>query len=328
MKSEQSLVSIIMPVYNVEAYLAECISSVLNQTYKNFELIIVDDGSSDKCPEIIDKFAEQDSRVVAIHQKNAGVDAARNNGIEAAKGKYIAFIDSDDGYEANYLEVLVGNAENSYCQLVVCSFDPFGVDNPPRFKEIPEQECDRIKAVEYLLGYNSVNGYVWNKLFLHSIIQEHNLRFEDGYWACDDVLFAGNYLYYCNKVKIVNDRLYKYRQVANGANRVRYSGVPFQKKWMSSFKVTAHFKKLYDNSDVFHACILHEVRESGIVLRAMAAGNYRGEEYGKLLRHVRKYGVEFLKDRNSSYFQKLSVLLTSISPSLELKAWKLENKVR
>lgn len=328
MKSEQPLVSIVMPVYNVEAYLAECISSVLNQTYKNFELIVVDDGSPDKCPEIIDKFAAQDPRVVAIHQKNAGVDAARNNGIEAAKGKYIAFIDSDDGYEANYLEVLVENAESSDCQLVVCSFNPFGVDNPPKFKEIPEQECDRNQAVEYLLGYNSVNGYVWNKLFLHSIIQGHNLRFEDGYWACDDVLFAGSYLYYCKKIRIVNDRLYRYRQVANGANRVRYSGVPFQKKWMSSFKVTARFKKLYSNPTVSHACILHEVREGGIVLRAMAAGHYKGEEYGKLLHHVRKYRSEFLKDKNSSYFQKLSVLLTSISPNLELKVWKFENKVK
>lgn len=320
------LVSVLMPIYNVEKYLAECIESVLAQTYSNFELILVDDGSPDKCPQIVDEFAEKDHRVVAVHQNNAGVDTARNNAIKHAKGKYIAFIDSDDGYEPKYLETLVNEAENNDCQLVTCSFIPFGVPNPPKFKVIPEQIANRDTAAEYLLGYNSVNGYVWNKLFQKEIIEKNNLWFEDGYWACDDVLFAGNYLYHCTKVKILEAPLYRYRQVATGANRVRYSGVPFQKKWMSSFKVTEHFRKLYKSEKVTHACNLHEVREAGIVLRAMAASNYRGEEHKQLMGIVKKYKSEFLRDKNSSYFQKLSVALTGISPKLELTVWKIRNK--
>ncbi|RRF95921.1 MAG: glycosyltransferase [Lachnospiraceae bacterium] len=320
------LVSVLMPIYNVEKYLAECIESVLSQTYSNFELILVDDGSTDKCSEIVDEFSDKDHRVIAIHQENAGVDAARNNAIKHANGKYIAFIDSDDKYEPRYLETMVNEAESNDYQLVTCSFIPFGVTNPPKFKVISEQVTDRDTAAEYLLGYNSVNGYVWNKLFTKEIIDQNNIWFEDGYWACDDVLFAGNYLYHCTKVKILEAPLYRYRQVATGANRVRYSGVPFQKKWMSSFKVTGHFRELYCSDKVTRACNLHEVREAGIVLRAMAASNYSGEEYKQLTDIVKKYKSEFLKDGDSSYFQKLSVVLTSISPKLELTVWRMRNK--
>ena len=320
-------VSVIMPIYNVEKYLSESIESVLNQTYSNFELILVEDGSPDGCASIVDAYAKKDKRVIPIHQKNAGVDAARNNGINLATGTYIAFIDSDDAYEKNYLALLVKAIEDNKCDMAVCSFTPFGVDNPPKFKAIPEQVVERNSAVKMLLGYNSVNGYVWNKLFKKDIIDKYNICFEDGYWACDDVLFAGNYLYHCNKIAIITNRIYRYRQVASGANRVRYSGVPFEKKWMSSFLVTEHFKELYNNKEVEYACNLHDAREGSIVLRAIAASNYSGPEYDKLLSIVKKNKWAFIRSKNSSYFQKLSVFLTSISPKLELKVWKTINKV-
>ena len=321
------MVSVLMPIYRVEKYLPESIESVLNQTYHNLELILVDDGSPDKCPELVDSYAKRDQRIVAVHQKNSGVDAARNNALDLAKGKYIAFIDSDDAYEPNYLKTLVYYAEKSQSELVSCSFIPFGVDNPPKFKLLPTQECDRDTAVEYLLGYNSFNGYVWNKLFLKSLIQKNHLRFQDGYWACDDVLFAGNYLYYCKRIKILEDALYRYRQVPSGANRVRYSGkVPFQKKWLSPFKVTDHFKELYKSEKVVKACELHEVREAGIALRAMVASKYQGEEYGELRKLVRKKAGAFYRSRGSSTYQKFSIFLTQVSPKLELSVWRLMNK--
>ena len=165
-------VSVIMPIYNVEKYLSESIESVLNQTYSNFELILVEDGSPDGCASIVDAYAKKDKRVIPIHKKNAGVDAARNNGISLATGTYIAFIDSDDAYEKNYLALLVKAIEDNKCDMAVCSFTPFGVDNPPKFKAIPEQVVERNSAVKMLLGYNSVNGYVWNKLFKKDIIDK------------------------------------------------------------------------------------------------------------------------------------------------------------
>lgn len=327
-KGMNEKVSVIMPIYNVEKYLRESIESVLNQTYGNFELFLVDDGSPDNCPKIIDEYAQMDKRIIAIHQDNAGVDAARNNAIDRANGKYIAFIDSDDAYEKKYLELLVNAIEKNSCDMSVCSFIPFGIENPPKFKTISEQTVDRNSAVELLLGYNSVNGYVWNKLFKRELIDEHNIRFQDGYWACDDVLFAGSYMHYCKNIVIIENPLYRYRQVASGANRVRYSGVAFDQRWMSSFNVTAYFKNLYRDKMVEDACDMHEAREASIVLRAVAASNYSGPECDRLLEIVKKNVWKFIKSKKSSYFQKISVLLTCISPKLELYVWKKINGIK
>lgn len=322
-------VTVIMPIYNVAPYLAKCIESVLKQTYINFELFLVDDGSRDESPEIVDRFAKQDSRIIAVHQVNSGVDAARNVGLERGSGKYVAFIDSDDWYDEKYLEKLVTVAESESAQLVVCNFEPVGVDNPPKVKDIGTGKFNREEAMKHLLGYNTFNGYVWNKLFLMSIIKEHSLRFQDGYWACDDVLFAGDYIYFCNKVTVIEDKLYYYRQNNAGANRVRYSGkVSFDKKWLSSFTVTKHFKQLFNNNAVTKACNLHEVREASIVLRSMAAGGYKGDEYHKLKEIIKHNAKDFYRSDEAGYTQKLSVFLSSISPKLELKAWKYRNKVK
>ena len=99
-------ISIIVPVYKVEAYLSECIESIINQTYRNLEIILVDDGSPDKCGEICDEYAKKDERIHVIHKKNEGVARARNDGIEYAGGDYISFIDSDDWIAENAYEVL------------------------------------------------------------------------------------------------------------------------------------------------------------------------------------------------------------------------------
>lgn len=326
--NNQPLVTVIMPIYNVAPYLEKCIRSVMEQSYENFELFLIDDGSEDESPRIVDEFAAKDSRLIAVHQINSGVDTARNVGLEQGNGKYVAFIDSDDWYDKDYLLKLVSDAESTNCELVVCNFEPVGVENPPKVKNIGEGIFNREEAMKHLLGYNTFNGYVWNKLFLMNIIREHHLRFQNGYWACDDVLYAGNYIYYCNKIKVIADKLYYYRQNNAGANRIRYSGkVAFDKKWMSSFLVTKHFRKLFHNSIVTNACDLHEVREASIVLRSMAAGEYTGEEYIYLTSIIKKNAKKFYKSDEAGHTQKLSVFLTSISPKLELKVWKIINKV-
>ncbi len=104
--SDNPLISVVIPVYKVEKYLRECVDSVINQTYKNLDIILVDDGSPDKCPAICDEYAEKDTRVRVIHRKNGGLSAARNSGIDIARGEYITFIDSDDYVSRVYVEQL------------------------------------------------------------------------------------------------------------------------------------------------------------------------------------------------------------------------------
>ena len=118
----EPLISIIVPVYQVEAYLDRCVASLLAQTYVNLEIILVDDGSPDRCPAICDMYAQKDSRVRVIHQENAGLSGARNAGIEVAKGEYLAFVDSDDYVSENFIRVLYDLLKETGCAVSQCRF--------------------------------------------------------------------------------------------------------------------------------------------------------------------------------------------------------------
>ena len=117
----KSLVSVIVPIYKVEKYLNKCVDSIINQSYKNLEIILVDDGSPDKCGEICDKYAEKDSRVKVIHKENGGLSDARNAGIDIAKGDYLLFVDSDDWITSNICEVLIKNANDNLSDIIACN---------------------------------------------------------------------------------------------------------------------------------------------------------------------------------------------------------------
>lgn len=111
------LISVIVPIYNVEKYLVRCVDSIVNQTYKNLEIILVDDGSPDRCPQMCDDYAEKDSRIKVVHKKNGGLSDARNAGMAVATGEYISFIDSDDWIETSMFELLLNNIFQYDCEI-------------------------------------------------------------------------------------------------------------------------------------------------------------------------------------------------------------------
>ena len=119
----EDLVSIIIPVYNTEKYLSKCLESVINQTYKNLEIILINDGSTDKSKEICESFAKKDKRIQILNKENSGVSSARNHGMRLAKGQYIAFIDGDDYAEENYIEELLKNLKQTESDCVLCGYN-------------------------------------------------------------------------------------------------------------------------------------------------------------------------------------------------------------
>ena len=127
--NKEPMVSVIVPIYNVEKYLKRCIDSILNQTYKNLEIILVDDGSPDKCPQICDEYAKSDKRIKVIHKQNAGVSAARNDGLAIAQGDLIGFVDSDDFIHPSMYEEMVNYLVSQDCDLVSCGFSEFSDDD-------------------------------------------------------------------------------------------------------------------------------------------------------------------------------------------------------
>ena len=117
----EDLISVVVPIYNVENYIKKCVDSILSQTYKNLEIILVDDGSPDNCPQICDEYAQKDNRIKVIHKENGGLSDARNAGIDISKGKFITFIDSDDYIEKDYVEVLYNSIKENASDMAIGS---------------------------------------------------------------------------------------------------------------------------------------------------------------------------------------------------------------
>ena len=207
-------ISVIVPVYNVEQYLAECISSILSQTFTDFELLLVDDGSPDRCGEICDEYSGKDKRVRVFHQENAGLSCARNKGLEHASGTYIAFVDSDDYVTSTYLQELYASlpADKSQRGTVICGFDKLFPDGSLHTVHVPQQtilpmDCSRVLAE--LVGKYVM--YAWAKLYDNRLIKEHGLRFVPAVSGLEDMLFMLDYLPYSDFLLIRDTSTYIYR---------------------------------------------------------------------------------------------------------------------
>lgn len=182
------MISIIVPIYKVEEYLPRCVESILGQTYRDFELILVDDGSPDGCGAICDEYAARDSRVRVIHKENGGLSDARNAGLEIARGEYIAFVDSDDWVSPRYLERLLEGLESTGSDICECGIlRTEGESCPEDSVDSAPEVFDAVSALEQLICDGAFHQYVWNKLYRREVIGQ--IRFpkgktnEDEFWT-------------------------------------------------------------------------------------------------------------------------------------------------
>lgn len=205
------MISIIVPIYNVEKYLRKCIESILSQTYKDFELILVDDGSLDGCPQICDEYATKDKRIVVIHQKNRGVSAARNAGLEMAKGEYIGFVDPDDSIVPEMYEMMVGAMETEQVELAICGYNYFDEDgNVDGSRLYKTKENEILTQKEIMNRFSdmppSIRHGVCNKLFKKNLL--HAMRFREGLHSSEDVLFLDEYVLRVKRAVIIHKPFY------------------------------------------------------------------------------------------------------------------------
>lgn len=212
---EEPLISIIVPIYKVEKYLKECVDSILAQTYQNFELILVDDGSPDSCPAMCDEFAKRDSRVVVIHKENGGLSDARNAGLDIAKGEYIGFVDSDDYISPIMYETLINRILTDQSDLAVCEYvrvyDSGEELKSNSLNQNTHNRCYTPNEFISELFLHCSGAYVVtvNKLYHKDIFSK--LRFPVGKQHEDEFIIH-HVLTQCEKVSYIEDKLYFYRQ--------------------------------------------------------------------------------------------------------------------
>lgn len=198
-----SSISIIVPVYNTEKYLDRCIESIINQTYKELEIILVDDASPDNCPKMCDEWAKKDKRIKVIHIENKGVANARNQGLKIATGSYVGFVDSDDYIEPEMYERLINELNETKCDIAVCGFQVNTEDKGDSFTRIISSD----EALKKVVTGDYKFGVLWNKLYKKQVLSGVTMP---PLVCCEDMVY--NYYAFKNAENIVelNTKLYHY----------------------------------------------------------------------------------------------------------------------
>ena len=214
------LVSIILPIYNTVLYLPRCIESVLNQTYKNLELICIDDGSTDGSENILDQYAKIDSRIRAIHKKNGGESSARNVGLQTMSGQYVGFIDCDDWIESDMYEKLVLNAIEKKVHMVVSTWYCDGENTSKKVTNllpVTEEVFDREQLLNYIYRRDDYRGfaYMWDKLYKRELFYDNEgklMLFDEDLILGGDVLYLGKLALNVKSAFYIDEAFYHYNQ--------------------------------------------------------------------------------------------------------------------
>ncbi len=303
-------ISVIVPVYKTEKYLEKCISSIVNQNYKNLEIILVDDGSPDNCPKICDEWAKKDSRIIVIHKNNGGLADARNAALEIYTGDYVVFIDSDDWVDSDYVSFLYSKINDSKADVVCCDFYFEFLD---RETEIIETESHTfVSNVLISFLYDEIRPEVCSKMYSRRIIGDLRVNVDNKY--AEDVPF--NY-YICKKCsKLVNTGIPKYHYLQNSGNSLTtpylsYARVESYKLYLQIISECKNNEKIYD------AAIWRFTRGTlAILSRVMLVPEYCEKYYDEIAENISCYKSDIIRNRKVSMRDKIIVIALSVNRKL------------
>lgn len=206
-------VSIIVPVYNVEKYISRCLNSIVNQTYKNIEIILVNDGSNDNSEVIINKYKDLDHRIKYFYQCNSGPSKARNFGIKKSTGDYITFVDADDYISSDYIENLVIEAIYNKYDIVACGYTDISKYGEIKLNDFWNGKKKKSKIEFFKDIFKGVGGTLWGKIFKRDIIINNDIRMPTDIYMCEDLLFNLEYVLNSNTYGVINKNLYYYNRL-------------------------------------------------------------------------------------------------------------------
>lgn len=325
------MISVIVPVYNVEKYLDRCVESVLNQTYKDFELLLVDDGSPDECPRLCDEWAKKDERIKVFHKSNGGLSSARNYGLDRAKGDYIAFVDSDDFVHPDYLNLLYSALTQADADVAICDYINFKENDVINYEKEKTEAFEEYNNIAIFQKYEEVDLVVaWNKLYKKNIFA--NVRFPIGKIHEDE---GTHYkcLYQSKKTVVIKNVLYYYFFNDNGISKRPFSlsnlaKIEFVIEKAGFFKEKARI----DSRFVPLVRFAYQQAVSGFYSMTVENRNFDFEhektskatkkELKKILKKYKVYPLNYkYLDLYEFYFGKHSVMLKTRYFFYKLKNW-------
>lgn len=315
------LISVIVPVYNTEKYLPQCIESILAQTFTDFELLLIDDGSPDRCGEICEEYAQRDRRIRVFHQRNKGVSAARNLGLENVRGKYIAFVDADDYVLPDYLKDLFDTHSNdNQNSLIIHTVIKCCSNELMKQYDLPEAEFEKQNVYQFFNDYAGKDiGYSVAKLFDYELIRSCHVRFPEYVSLLEDLFFLFDYVQNVSSIKICN--------VANYIYRIGYSDTALSVAYKPLSEELCIFRIYYDYikgfiqssglpSDRFHGLwcalriyfhrillVLYAVKERKYCRERIACLKRLRSEYSDWI--VSYFNPDYKADKVTAFFLKI-----------------------
>lgn len=303
----------IVPVYQVEKYISQCIESVLNQTFQDFELILIDDGSKDKSGIICDSYAARDKRIVVIHTENRGAAAARNIGLDRASGRYITFLDGDDYLAENMIERLYDVINHSEYDMVVCDFLNLLPDERDNFIiHLCEKTVSGREVLEHLKNEKSYGVWtvVWNKIYKREVLED--LRFPDGKYFEDE--FFSNQLYLrSNKIYAISDILCYHRVLASSTMNTQKEENYLDLIDALQERLEIYLKYEYSEDEIYKVLIFLLDPFTRCVRAKFSGRNKRRvEQTRRFIRMVSKK----MMSKKLSFVKKSSLVLIGLFPDL------------
>nr|WP_300094774.1 glycosyltransferase [Sedimentibacter sp.] len=274
-----SLISIVIPVYNVEKYLSRCLESILSQSLKEIEIIVVNDGSTDHSLEICRYYQKRDSRIVIIDKQNEGVSVARNTGINYSSGKYIGFVDPDDWIEKNMYENMYNTIEKFKCSIAFCNYSKDSkLGSTIKTLKINKDLLGKLDIINELIAnivgiedifpkYYNVMGCVWRCLYKKDFIDEFGLRFTPGISIMEDLLFNVQALIYCDRACIDHGVYYHYMKNKSSSLH-KYN----EKMWQDQVVVHNMLEEIIEDADLSEY-MRNRLDSRYIAMAACAIGN-------------------------------------------------------
>lgn len=245
----QPLISVIVPIYNVEEYLDRCVESIVNQTYKHLEIILVDDGSPDNCSQMCDEWAEKDNRIKVVHKGNGGLSDARNAGLRIATGEIVSFIDSDDWIELDMFEKMLNRMIDDDSDIASCGVKWVEEDGII-IRDVTSNDgvLDTQIAMKELLNDGKLKQHVWNKIYKYELIKD--IPFEKGKYH-EDVFWSYQIVGRAGKVSVIKESFYNYVQRSNSIMGEGFSAKrldALDANYLRCEYMKKHFPELYDNA--------------------------------------------------------------------------------
>jgi glycosyltransferase involved in cell wall biosynthesis len=302
-------ISIIIPVYNTEKFLEQCINSILSQSFTDFECILVNDGSTDRTPVICDEYQKKDSRIIVIHQVNNGASCARNAGLNIAKGEFITFVDGDDWINENYLSILYKNISENNCDMSVCGYKSINEKDDLFIEKQPSSLLflNQISAKRALFDYKFLGTRICCKLVNRQFIYNNNIRFDSKITVCEDGLFWFRVIN--NLQKVVYDSTPSYIYLIHENSITNSSEKYFN--YMSNFTATNKMLYIEKNKNVIWDIKLFNGKIArNICIALIKSNNTQKKLYNFYRYHLFISMYYLLFDINIDYkFKIISLLL-------------------